>query len=194
MIHIARLPRLSSAFGSAPLTSSLSLMLSTPVVVLMGVSGVGKTTVGRALASRLGWAFADADDLHPAANVARMARGEGLTDADRGPWLDAVRRLIDERLAAGPPTVLACSALKARYRDRLRASDRVRFVWLEAPPPVLAQRLERRGGHFAGPDLLPSQFEALEPPRAHEAVAVSATGDVEPTVQRVLDALEVGDR
>ncbi len=164
-------------------------MIGVPVVVLMGVSGVGKTAVGRALAARLGWTFADADDLHPAANVAKMQRGEGLTDADRKPWLDAVRALIEHRLAAGQPTVLACSALKARYRDRLRVRDEVRFVWLDEPRAVLETRLEDRAGHFAGPSLLPSQFEALERPSEREAVRVTATGGVDQTAARVVEAL-----
>ena len=133
------------------------------VVVLTGVAGAGKTTVGRALAARLGWAFADADDYHSAAANARMARGQGLTDADRAPWLDRLAALVGDRVRGGPPTVLACSALKAAYRDRL-AGPGVAFAWLDVPPDVLAERLRRREGHVAGPDLLPSQLATLEPP------------------------------
>lgn len=167
-------------------------MSAAPVVVLMGVAGVGKTAVGRALAARLDWTFADADDLHPAANVAKMQRGEGLTDADRAPWLDAVRALIERQLAAGQPTVLACSALKARYRAHIRVRDEVRLVWLDAPRAELETRLVDRAGHFAGADLLPSQLKALEPPSAKEAVRVAATGGVDETAARVRAALGLG--
>lgn len=135
------------------------------VIVVMGVSGAGKTTVGRALAEAIGWAFEDADDYHAPGARAKMARGEGLTDADRGPWLDRLAGLIRQRAAAGPPTVLACSALKAAHRDRLGVERRgVSVAWLDVPADVLRARLEARDGHFAGPDLLPSQIDALEPP------------------------------
>ena len=136
------------------------------VLIVIGVAGSGKTTVGRALAERLGWAFEDADDYHSRAALATMARGTGLTDADRAPWLARLAALVRQRATDGPPTVLACSALKARYRDALQG-DRadVRFAWLDVPETVLAQRLASRRGHVAGPDLLPSQLEAFEPPR-----------------------------
>ena len=135
------------------------------VVVLLGVAGSGKTTVGRALAARLGWAFEDADDHHDPAAVRKMARGVGLTDADRAPWLERLAGLVRQRAEGGPPTVLACSALKARYRDALRAGrDDVAFVWLDVPPDALAARLRERSGSFAGPDLLPSQLAAFERP------------------------------
>jgi gluconokinase len=135
------------------------------IVVVMGVAGAGKTTVGRALAARLGWPFADADAFHSAGAVAKMARGEGLTDADRAPWLGRLRALIERHLAEGRPLVLACSALKARYRRTLaREGEPVRFVWLDAPADALVERLESRPGHFAGADLLDSQLAALEPP------------------------------
>ena len=135
------------------------------VLIVIGVAGSGKTTVGRALAARLGWAFEDADDHHSADALATMARGVGLTDADRAPWLARLVDLIDQRATEGPPTVLACSALKARYRDVLRG-DRsgVVFVWLDVSERVLARRLSERQGHVAGPDLLPSQLAAFEAP------------------------------
>ena len=167
---------------------------ATPTVLLLiGVSGVGKTSVGKAVAERLGWAFFDADDLHPPANVAKMERGEGLTDADREPWLQAVRERIEQHLSAGAPLVLACSALRASYRARLRASDpRVRAVWLDASREAIAGRLSSREGHFAGPDLLASQLDTLEPPSPSEAARVSAVGTVDEVARSVIVALRLG--
>ena len=154
----------------------------------MGVAGSGKTTVGRALAAHLGWPFADADAHHDAEAVAKMARGEGLTDADRAPWLDRLRALIEQHLAQGEPLVLACSALKRAYRERLaRAGEPVRFVWLHAPPEVLAERLEAREGHFAGVALLESQLAALEPPTG--ALLVDARAGPGHAVASVVDRL-----
>lgn len=135
------------------------------VIILMGVSGAGKTTVGKQLARSLGWRFVEGDDSHPAANVAKMAAGIPLTDEDRAPWLERLRELISEALARGEDAVVACSALKARYRERLAVDgERVRFVYLWAPREVIASRLARRKGHFMPPSLLDSQFEALEAP------------------------------
>ena len=130
----------------------------------MGVSGSGKTTVGTALAGRLGVEFADADDLHPAANVAKMSRGEPLTDEDRWPWLDAVAAW----LAAHPDAVMSCSALRRRYRDRLRAAGQVVFVHLDGPEPVVAERVGHRAGHYMPASLLRSQYQTLEPLRPDE--------------------------
>ena len=131
----------------------------------MGVAGAGKSTAGRALAGALGWAFEDADAHHDAASLAKIARGDGLTDADRAPWLARLGRLVAGRAASGPPTVLACSALKAAYRDALGAGrPDVAVVWLDVPEAELARRLAARVGHVAGPDLLPSQLATLEPP------------------------------
>ena len=162
------------------------------VLLLIGVSGVGKTTVGLEVAERLGWDFFDADDFHPSANVAKMERGEGLTDADRGPWLDALRRLIERRLEERAPAVIACSALKATYRTRLRGGDpRVALVWLDTAREAIARRLAEREGHYAGPDLLASQFQALEPPTPGEAVRVAAEGSVDGVARRVVAALKV---
>ncbi len=127
---------------------------------LMGVAGSGKSTVGRRLAQRLGRRFIDGDDLHPAANVSKMAAGQPLTDADRWPWLDA----IASALASGGPAVLACSALKASYRERLPG---VRWVLLRVPRPVLQARLLSRQGHFFPPALLDSQLATLEEPVEH---------------------------
>jgi gluconokinase len=169
----------------------VSVSESPTVLLLIGVSGAGKTAVGKEVAERLGWDFLDADDYHPPENVAKMERGEGLTDADRAPWLDALRRLIERRLAEHAPAVLACSALKASYRARLRGGDpRVATVWLDVDSGELAERLAEREGHFAGPDLLASQFDALEPPTSHEAVRVAAEGPMTEVAQRVVDAIE----
>jgi len=146
--------------------------------------------VGRAAAEQLGWDFFDADDYHPPSNVAKMRRGEGLTDADRAPWLDALRRLIERRLAERAPAILACSALKANYRAQLRRRDpRIATVWLDVDPETIARRLEAREGHFAGPDLLGSQFDTLEPPAPNEAVRVAAEDGVDQVARRVVDAL-----
>ena len=135
-----------------------------PVVVVSGVAGSGKTTVGRALAERLGVPFADADDLHPPANVAKMAGGTPLDDTDRGPWLDAVAEWIKAAAHDGSGGVIACSALKRSHRDRLRRGDRsVWFVQLVAEPSVLARRMNQRRDHFMPPGLLRSQLADLQP-------------------------------
>jgi gluconokinase len=137
-----------------------------PVLVLMGVAGCGKTTVGRLLARRVGCAFHDADDHHPAANVAKMRRGVPLGERDRAPWLSALRRLVASHAREGSPAVLACSALKERHRRRLRARRGAAcFVQLRISPAAAARRLRRRRGHYFGAALVASQFAALEPPR-----------------------------
>ena len=153
-------------------------------LVVMGVSGSGKTTVGSALAQRLGWTFLDADDLHPPANIAAMAAGHPLTDAERAPWLDAVAEWVQGHR----PCVVACSALRRRYRDVLRG-DGVLFVYLEADPALLAARLGRRTGHFMPPSLLGSQLDTLEPPGPDEAsVTVEASAPLQDTLSAVLGA------
>ena len=134
-----------------------------PVLVIMGVSGSGKSTVAGILAGRLGWDLEEGDDLHPASNVAKMAAGEPLTDEDRRPWLDRVAEWIHAHTAAGRPGIITCSALKRSYRDRLRG-DHVVFVYLAGSREVLAQRLAARTGHFMPAALLDSQLAALEPP------------------------------
>ncbi|WP_421932310.1 gluconokinase [Phenylobacterium sp.] len=165
-----------------------------PQLVIMGVAGAGKSTLMRALAARLGWACQDGDDLHPAVNVARMARGEPLTDADRAPWLAAVDAWLDARRAEGEPAIIACSALKRAYREGLRAGrPGLRFVWLTGDPQVLAQRLADRTGHFAGPDLLTSQLATLEPPGPDEGVIPVEIGlSTEAQTNRVIAALGTG--
>lgn len=154
------------------------------VVLLIGVSGSGKTTVGRALADALGWAFEDADDHHSVAARTKMRRGEGLTDRDRAPWLDRLAALIRKRVDQGPPTVLACSALRESYRDRLTdGQPRVLVAWLDVPREVIEARVAERRGHYAGPSLVASQFAALEPPA--EAVRLDGTAEVGALVERL---------
>jgi gluconokinase len=155
-------------------------------VVVMGVSGSGKTTVGERLAAALGLRFVDADDMHPAANVAKMTDGIPLTDTDRWPWLDAVGAVL-----AQGDVVVACSALRRSYRDRLRlAAPRVRVVYLQVDRDVLAERLAHRPGHFMPATLLDSQLETLEPPGADEgALWVDADASVDETVATVVDRL-----
>lgn len=144
-------------------------------VVVAGVSGSGKSTVGRLLAERLGWAYVEADDHHPAANVAKMARGEPLDDDDRAPWLASLRRELERHLADGTPVVLTCSALKRRYRAVLTDGlPAVATVMLHGPSALLAERLGARRGHFFDPRLLRSQLDALELPAPGEAARVLA--------------------
>ena len=144
------------------------------ILVLMGVAGSGKTTVGRRLADELGWTFVEGDDFHPAANVAKMHRGEPLDDADRAPWLHALRARIDELAASGRSAVVACSALKQSYRDVLAdGRPEVRFVHLAVPAGVLADRLRHRTGHYMPASLLASQLDTLEEPG--DALVVDAT-------------------
>ena len=147
------------------------------IVVLMGVAGSGKTTIGVRLARAEGWPFFDADDFHTPENKEKMRRGEGLTDADREPWLAALRARIDEFRAAGRSAVFACSALKQAYRDRLQAGPDVRFVYLKGMFELIERRLASRPGHYAGPSLLRSQFAALEEPVGIPVVDVDQAPD-----------------
>jgi gluconokinase len=136
------------------------------VVVLMGVSGSGKTTVGKILAGQLGWTFVEADEYHLVANVEKMHRGIPLNDDDRRPWLAALRQRVDQACVRGENVVLACSALKHKYQDYLEQHDPacVRYVYLSGSEELIRQRLAARKGHFMNPNLLHSQFETLEPP------------------------------
>jgi len=134
------------------------------IIIIMGVEGVGKTTVGRMLAASLQWHFAEGDDFHTPANIAKMSAGIPLNDADRAPWLAALRQAILDWIARRENVVLACSALKRCYRDLLRVGPEVRFVYLRGSLALIKQRLDSRQGHFAKASLLPSQFEDLEEP------------------------------
>jgi gluconokinase len=160
------------------------------IIVLMGPAGAGKTTVGILLAESLGWRFLDADDFHSPANIDRMRRGIALTDADREPWLAAIRAALAQSLATNMRVVLACSALKEQYRRALVPAgeeSRVRFVYLNADPHVLRERLAHREGHYAGPQLLASQLETLEEPK--DALWVDASRTPMEIVARIREAL-----
>ena len=158
------------------------------VIVLMGVSGSGKTTIGEILSERLGWAFYDADDFHNEANKKKMNAGIPLTDDDRQDWLLALQRLLRENDAAGRNILLACSALKERYRRILaEGADDVRFVHLKGEKSLIAGRMAARKGHYMNPALLDSQFEALEEPE--DALAVDISDDPEMIADVVMTAL-----
>jgi gluconokinase len=138
------------------------------IVVICGVAGVGKPTVGQLLAQELEWKFYDADDFHSVANIAKMESGVPLTDEDRQPWLGKLRELVQECLIAGKNAVLACSALKKAYRDRPRVSEEVKFIFLRGNRSNITEHLQQRRGHFMNPALLDSQFEDLEEPQPSE--------------------------
>jgi gluconokinase len=160
-------------------------------LILMGVSGSGKTTIGERLAARMSWRYEDADTFHPASNVAKMSAGQPLTDQDRWPWLNAIAAEIDRACTAGERVVIGCSALRRVYRDVLvHGRDDVRFVYLEGTQAMIADRLGQRKGHFMPPGLLVSQFQTLEPPTADErAVTVSIDAQVEVIVDRIISQL-----
>ncbi|KAK0505167.1 carbohydrate kinase, partial [Armillaria luteobubalina] len=142
------------------------------IIIAMGVSGTGKSTLGSALAESLGLPFIDGDDLHPPSNIAKMSSGQPLTDADREPWLTLIRETGAEKV----PVVMACSALKRHYRDVLRGEDgekpRTYFVYIKGSREVLLDRMQKRQGHFFKVDMLDSQFEALESPEGEEGVVM----------------------
>jgi gluconokinase len=162
-------------------------------LVVMGVSGCGKTTVATLLADRLGWPFGEGDALHPPSNIDKMAAGVPLTDDDRWPWLDKVRDWLSAQAASGHSTVSTCSALRRTYRDVLReARGRVRFIHLSADPDAIGERISRRSGHFMPASLLTSQYDALEPLDPDEdGITVDVTGSAQDIADAALTALEL---
>lgn len=160
------------------------------VIVLMGVSGAGKTTIGRMLAAALCWEFRDADDLHSPANKARMAAGIPLTDADRAPWLAEIREFIAQHLASRSNLILACSALKQSYRDQLLVDrDAIKIVYLRGDRELIRSRLATRKSHFMNKDLLDSQFETLEEPR--DCLVVDVVAAPESIIQKIRAQLQI---
>jgi gluconokinase len=157
------------------------------IVILMGVVGSGKTTVGRLLAQQLQWKFADADDFHPPANIEKIRRGTPLNDADRRPWLQLVRASVANWSSAGISGVLACSALKESYRQELTTGPEVRFVYLKGSADLIARRLQLRQGHFADGQILVSQIADLEEPQA--AITVDVDKPPEQIVTEIREKL-----
>ena len=162
-------------------------------LIVMGVSGSGKTTIGEQLAAKIGWRYEDADIFHPASNVAKMSAGQPLTDEDRWPWLRAIADEIDRAVAAGERVVIGCSALRRVYRDVLvHGRNDIRIVYLDGTQDLIAGRLGERKGHFMPPGLLTSQFRTLEPPTPDEhAVTVSIEAAAETIVDDILKQLNL---
>lgn len=162
--------------------------MKTRFVIVMGVAGCGKTTVGEALAKRLGWSFYDADAFHPAENIAKMATGMPLNDSDRAPWLAALHALISASLRENRPAVLACSALKESYRQQLlEGNEGVQLVYLRGSYDLIWSRLSLRKGHYMKPEMLQSQFEALEEPA--NALTLDVSMPVTELVREILKRL-----
>jgi gluconokinase len=163
------------------------------IVVVMGVAGTGKSTVGTRLADRLGVPFVEGDDYHDAAAIDSMAHGHPLTDADRAPWLDRINAALQEHAVTG--AVCACSALNQWARDRLtRGIPGVRFVWLHGDPDLLAARIDARRHHPVGADLLPSQLAALEPPTSADTLPIDVAATPDEIVERAVEWLEGSKR
>jgi gluconokinase len=163
-------------------------------LIVMGVSGSGKSTIGDKLADRLGWSYEDGDKFHPASNVAKMSAGQPLTDEDRWPWLAAIAKEIDRVCEAGEHAVIASSALKRAYRDVLvHGRNDVRIIYLKGTQDLIAGRLALRKGHFMPPGLLASQFKTLEPPdQSENPVIVSIDASVEAVVDDIVHKLGFG--
>jgi gluconokinase len=155
------------------------------VIIVMGTTGAGKTTIGTMLAAQLHWEFADADTFHPPANIDKMSHGVPLNDADRAPWLAAMRRAILEWISVRKNVVLACSALKHAYRNELRAGPEVNIVYLKGNYALFAERIHQRHGHFAGEGILAGQFADLEEPGEGEAIVVDAALTPEEIVSEI---------
>ena len=156
-------------------------------LIVMGVSGSGKSTIAEALGERLGWRFEDGDSFHPKSNVEKMRAGHPLTDEDRWPWLNAIADEIARACSNGERIIIACSALKHAYREvLLRGRDDVRFVFLKGTQELIADRLAHRKGHFMPPGLLTSQFNTLEPPEASEHVI---TASIDESVEQIVDVI-----
>ena len=165
------------------------------IVIVFGVSGAGKTTIGKLLAKRLGWRFFEADDFHPRGNIEKMRDGLPLTDGDRWPWLKLLREQIERSLAANENAVTACSALKRRYRERLRVSDNVKFVLLRGDYALVEKQLHSRRGHFMNLDLLQSQFADLEGPESDEhAVTIELGRTPEELVEEIKTKLRLAGK
>jgi gluconokinase len=163
-------------------------MISCHFIIVMGVSGSGKTSVGKSLAEQLGWDFYDADDFHPPENVTKMANGIPLNDLDRAPWLDSLHDLISTTLKTGRRGVLACSALKEQYRQQLLDGNRnVQIVYLKGTFDLIWSRMSKRSDHYMKPQMLQSQFETLEEPA--NALTVAASESVHDIVQELLNYL-----
>lgn len=160
-----------------------------PVFVVMGVSGSGKSTVGKLIAEALGARYAEGDSFHPPQNVEKMRSGQPLDDNDRAPWLEAMADAIREWNARGETVVLACSALKRRYRDVLRTGGDVRFIHLAGDKALIASRLAARTGHYMPPTLLDSQFATLEPPGDDEAITITIDASAETIAAKALARL-----
>jgi carbohydrate kinase (thermoresistant glucokinase family) len=175
------------------LTSELP-SASAVALVIMGVAGSGKSTIGEALGQRLGWRYEDGDSFHPPANVAKMHAGTPLTDEDRWPWLQAIANEIERCRQAGDHIIIACSALKKAYRDVLvHGRDDIRMVYLDGSHDLVANRLGQRKGHFMPAALLDSQFATLEPPSPEERpITVSIDAPIEVIVERVLQQMQGG--
>lgn len=158
-------------------------------IVIIGVTGAGKSTVGRRLAEELGWRFFEGDDYHPAANIEKMKGGIALSDGDREAWLGRLAEIIAEQSRLGENGALACSALKRSYRARLREAGPVVFVHLKVAPSVIQERLRQRKNHFMNPALIDSQFAALEEPK--NAIVVEATLPTDEIIRSVRQALAI---
>jgi carbohydrate kinase (thermoresistant glucokinase family) len=184
----------NSAGANTKGESSMSRPVAKPVVlVLMGVSGCGKTTVAAILSGRLGWPFEEGDALHPPSNIEKMKAGHPLTDDDRAPWLEKVAEWVEERLDAGESGLITCSALKRAYREVInRRGTGVEFVYLAGSRETIAARLAARHGHFMPPGLLDSQFRTLEPPQPRERpITVSIDASVETIINDIIRQLDI---